>query len=177
MARPVLPFPLKMRSIPHPPTPGLQHALARWWRRLVLCVVACCVGAQGMALSAERVLGGRHFHLAATPAVVRHTGDLDGHRYAPEIFDAASPSAIEHLDLQQHEHDVGLPGVVQVADDGHVSSHNSHATLIRSVHDLDLLIPALALPLATESAPGWAMACSHRFDSHVSPPLERPPQA
>lgn len=166
-----------MLSIPDPSMTGLRHALARWWRRLVLCAVACCVGVQGMALSAERVLGGRHFHLTTMHTAVRHTGDLDGHRYAPEIFDAASPSAIEHLDLQQHDHEVGLPGVVQVADDGHVLSHNPHATLIRSVHDLHLLVPSLDVPLFVESVPGWSVARARGFDSHVSPPLERPPQA
>ena len=155
---------------------GLRPGFAAWWRRLALCVVAACVGVQGVALSAERVLGGRHFHVASVHAVARHVSDLDGHRYAPEVFDLASDPALDHADLQQHGHDANLPGVMHVADDGGVSSQNSHATLVRSVHDLDLLIPAFELPPAGEAAGGWAATRSRGFESHVSPPLERPPQ-
>jgi len=139
-------------------------------------LVACCVGVQGVALSAERVLGGRHVHLTSAHVAARHVSDLDGHRYAPEIFDRSNDPALEHSDIQQHDHDVGLPGVIHVADDGGASSQNPHAALIRSVHDLDLLIPSFELPLDDESAQGWAASRSSRFDSHVSPPLERPPQ-
>lgn len=158
---------------------GLQRPLPKlaiWGRRVALYIVACCLAVQGMALSAERVLGGRHFHLAAPHAAVRHTGDLDGHRYAPEIVAAASSMAHEHLDLQHHDHDIGLAGVVHLADDGNASSQNPYTTLIRSVHDLHLLIPAVKLPLAAEHAPIWTLDRAGRFDSHVSPPLERPPQ-
>lgn len=155
---------------------GLRPGFAAWWRRLALCVVAACVGVQGVALSAERVLGGRHFHVASVHAVARHVSDLDGHRYAPEVFDLASDPALDHADLQQHGHDANLPGVMHVADDGGVSSQNSHATLVRSVHDLALLIPAFELPPAGEAAGGWAATRSRGFESHVSPPLERPPQ-
>lgn len=103
-------------------------------------------------------------------------GDLDGHRYAPEIFDPASDTGSEHSDLQQHEHEFGMSGVIHVDDDDSASSQNPHSTLIRSVHDLDLLIPLFDLTLDEDSAQGWAVARSSRFDSHVSPPLERPPQ-
>jgi len=142
----------------------------------VLCIVACCVGVQGVALSAERVLGGRHFHLASAHAATRHVSDLDGHRYTPDIFDPSNDLGLEHSDLQQHDHEFGTPGVIHVADDGDASSQNSHASLIRNVHDLDLLIPSFDLPTDDGSAQGWAAARSSRFDSHVSPPLERPPQ-
>lgn len=152
--------------------------MAAWWRRLALCAIAWCLGVQGMALSAERVLGGRHFHVHVTSvhAAVRHTSDLDGHRYAPEIFDADSASALEHSDLQQHEHDIGLSGVIHVADDGNASSQNPHTTWVRSVHDLDLLIPCFDLAVVDEQGSRWAVACDRGFDSQVSPPLERPPQ-
>ena len=165
-----------MLSNPWTRASGLRPALAAWWRRLALCVVACCVGVQGVALSAERALASRHFHLASAHAAARHVGDLDGHRYAPEIFDPANDPPLEHAELQQHDHDVGLPGVIHVADDGSVASQNPHATLIRSAHDLDLLIPSFELLPDDEAAQRWASTRSSRFDSHISPPLERPPQ-
>ena len=138
--------------------------------------MACCVGVQGVALSAERALGGRHFHVASLHAAAKHVSDLDGHRYAPEIFDPANDPALEHAELQQHDHDAGLPGVIHVADDGGAASQNPHATLIRSVHDLDLLIPSSDFLPADEAAQGWAATRESRYHSHVSPPLERPPQ-
>lgn len=153
-----------------------RPALAAWCRQLVLCVIACCVGVQGVALSAEQVLGGRHFHLASAHPAVRHVSDLDGHRYVPEIFAPASEAAPDHSDLQQHDHTLGLPGVVHMADDSGASSQNPQATLIRSVHDLHLLVPSFDLSPHDEASQGWAVTPSRRFDSHVSPPLERPPQ-
>ncbi len=159
------------------PATGLRLGLAAWWRRLALCVVAGCLGVQGVALSAERALGGRHFHVASVHAAARYVSDLDGHRYAPELLNPASDPVLDHSDLQQHDHDAGMTGgVVHVADDGSASSQNPHATLIRSIHDLDLLIPAFELLPGDEAAMGWAATRSSGFDSHVSPPLERPPQ-
>lgn len=155
---------------------GFRPALAAWCRRLALCVVACCVGVQGVALSAERVLGGRHVHLASAHTANPHVSDLDGHRYAPELFDRSNNLVLEHTEVQQHDHDVGLPGVMHVADDGGASSQNPHATLIRNVHDLDLLVPAFELMPGDEATKRWTATRSSRFDSHVSPPLERPPQ-
>ena len=156
--------------------PGLRPGLAAWWRRSALCVVAACVGMQGVALSAERALGGRHFHASPVHAAERHVSDLDGHRYAPEIFNPASDPALDHSDLQQHDHDASMPGVMHVADEGSASSQSPHATLVRSVHDLALLIPAFEWPPADEAALGWAATRASGFESHVSPPLERPPQ-
>jgi hypothetical protein len=127
-------------------------------------------------MSAEKVLGGRHFHLASAHLAVRHVSDLDGHRYVPEIFDPASDMAVSHADLQQHDHAFALPGVVHIADDSDASTQNPPATLIRSVHDLHLLVPSFGLSPDDEAARGWAAALARRFDSHVSPPLERPPQ-
>jgi hypothetical protein len=114
--------------------------------------------------------------LISAHAPARHVSDLDGHHYAPEIYDPANDVAVEHGDVQQHDHDVGMPGVIHVDDDGGASSQNPHATLIRSVHDLDLLIPAIDLPPGDEAGQRWAVTRPGRFDSHVSPPLERPPQ-
>lgn len=134
------------------------------------------MGVQGVALSAERILGGRHVHLMSAHAAARHVSDLDGHHYAPEIFDPSSNPVLEHAEVQEHDHDVGMLGVIHVADDGGASSQNPHATLIRSVHDLDLLVPAFEFMPGDEAAQRWTATRSSRFDSHVSPPLERPPQ-
>ena len=127
-------------------------------------------------MSADRALGGRHIHLASARTAASHVVDLDGHRYAPEIFDRFTDPIAGHADVQQHEHDVGMPGVMQVADEGAAASQNSHATLVRSVHDLDLLVPCFELPPGDGFAQRWAVTRAGRFDSHVSPLLERPPQ-
>ena len=106
-----------------------------------------------MALSADRVLGSRHLHLTAMHAPHQRVGDLDGHRYAPAIFDPSAVQAVEHTDLQRHEHEAGLAGVIHWIDDDSTSSPYSQATLVRSVHDLDLLIPQMAIPSAVSTAP------------------------
>ncbi len=165
-----------MLPIPRTRATALRPALAAWWWRLALCVVACCVGVQGVALSAERVLGGRHVHLPSTHALAQHVSDLDGHRYAPEIFVSSNDPALEHSDVHQHGHDAGVSGVVHIGDDGGAATPNPHATLIRSVHDLDPLIPSLGIVPDDERAQGWAVTQTNRFDSHISPLLERPPQ-
>ena len=144
-------------------------------------MVASCVGVQGVALSADRVLGSRHVHVADVHAPARFVGDLDGHRYAPEIADAADLNAFDHTtfhhpELQQHDHDVDLPGVIRVADDAGTLLQKQPASLIRSVHDLDPLIPTLELPPTGQIASARSAGLRSGHDSHVNPPLERPPQ-
>ncbi|MEI7465534.1 MAG: hypothetical protein WCJ87_09315 [Burkholderiales bacterium] len=102
--------------------------------------------------------------------------DLDGHHDGAEISDLPADALPDHSDLEHHEHEPGRPGVVHVAEDGDASSQTPHATLIRSAHQLDLLIPSFDLPPDDASARGWACALSCRFDSHVGPALERPPR-
>lgn len=164
--------------LPTIPSPAMnsRHTLAVWWRRLVLCAVACCVSAQGLALSAERALGGRHFHLMATHGEAPYASDLDGHRYAPEILEPSDDQAVEHMEPQTHDHEVGLPGVIHVADDGEVASPHPHATLVRSVHDLDLLIPLLATAPGEGAVPTDLSPRPGHFQSHIGSPLERPPR-
>lgn len=152
------------------------HRLTTGCRLCVLWVVACCVGVQGMALSADRVLGSRHLHLAAVQPASQRTTDLDGHRYAPEIFDPSVDTTLAHAELQRHDHVPWLAGVIHWLDDDSVSSNHPHATLVRSVHDLDLLMPRLVLPTDDDATSEWAMAASDRFDSHISSPIERPPR-
>ena len=170
-----------MLPVAQTPATAWRPALAAWCRRLVLCVVASCVGVQGVALSADRVLGSRHVHVADVQAPAHPVGDLDGHRYAPEIADASDRTARDgtvphHQEVQQHDHDVDLPGVIRVADDGGTSSQKSPASLVRSVHDLDPLIPTLDLPPTGQAASTRSTPPPRGHDSHVSPPLERPPQ-
>ena len=135
------------------------------------------MGAQGLALSVERVLGGHHFHLASAEPQPRSVSDLDGHRYLPEIFDPTSDPVLNHLDPQEHEHEFGQPGVIHVADSGSVSSSHPHATLIRSAHDLGWPMVAFEIQAIEPWSQDWADARASPFNSHITPPLERPPQA
>ena len=135
------------------------------------------MGAQGLALSVERVLGDRHFHLASAEPQPRSVSDLDGHRYLPEIFDPTSDAVLNHLDPQEHEHEFGQPGVIHVADSGGVSSSHPHATLIRSAHDLGWPMVAFEIPASEPWPQDRADARASPFNSHITPPLERPPQA
>ena len=165
-----------MLSVAPAPTTACWPALAAWCRRLVLCVLASCVGVQGLALSADRVLGSRHFHVTAMQAPAPVVSDLDGHRYAPEINDAFNRTASDHSGVQQHDHDVAMPGVIRVAEDTDTSPQQPHAKLIRSVHDLDPLIPRLDFPPPRQLTSIRSATALHGHASHVSSPLERPPQ-
>lgn len=152
----------------------------RWLRHLVLSFVALCVGAQGVALSAERALGRAHYHQADVVALDRvqqgHRGDLDGHRYAPQIeVSAGHPD--DHSTVAHHDHDAAAPGVIEVAQDSGASTLNPHSTLVRSIHDIDLLVPLFQSPADDGTAQGWTWARHRPLASHVSHPLERPPRA
>ncbi len=146
-------------------------ACARWLRRVVLCLVAGCLGLQGVALSADRALGGTHFHLPVTHSDAKRPDALDGHRYALEI---ALPT--DHQGLQQHEHEAGLSGVVYVADDDSASTLNPHTTLPRSIHDLDVLMRSFGSASDGDAVRPRAGVRQRLFASQISPPLERPPQ-
>lgn len=147
-----------------------MRRLQQW----LLAFIALCVMAQSVALSAERTVGRAHFHrspLAAIDHVNPSHAGLDGHRYVPQMQQDVGHSTVEH-----HQHDGSVPGVVDVAQDHGASSLNPHATLTRSIHDLDVLVPSLELAADSGTFLGWATAPPRPFGSHVDGPLERPPR-
>lgn len=142
----------------------------------MLCVVTCCVGAQGVVLSVERTLSGRHFHLVSVHPQTSPASDLDGHRYPPEIFDPSSDSALNHREILEHDHGLGTHGVINLTDGSGASSPNPHASLIRSACDLGCPVAVFEFSTHEPWKQAWADNGDHPFDSHVTPPLERPPQ-
>ena len=167
------------------------------WLRLVLCVLSCCIGLQTVAVAAHRAQGRAHFHigkakrapvLAEAPvlhdsphghaiepgpaALFRHKSSLhDDHSAGP----TTAPHHT-HTGLAHHDHDDDDASVVHVAQDERHSGSGAQAALSTVVHDLDGLLPA-CVPLSRQLLPDrWPPFASTAITSHVTQPLERPPQ-
>jgi len=173
-----LPAPTPFRA----PTPS---AAAAWVRALIWLLVLGVV-AQSSALSAQRVLGRAHHHVAVEQGVDehedhRHDHDRDhvdhrdhdhddhhhhhdhGHRYGNGLSD-------------DHDHPRGDATVVYVqqADHGHAPSHGPSSS--RTVVDLDGLMPYPATWPDRGRIDGWSLAEPVPLASHLTTPLERPPR-
>ncbi len=186
-----------------PHRPDRQRSRAATWlagvllRRCVLSLVALCVVFQGVMLTAERTLGRAHVHFDVASLVQQplaeldggadlhagHLGDLDGHRYIPEIATDMAADATEpvhdhhHASPARHDHDAAVESVAYLAEDDGASSLNPNAGSSQGIRDLYGMVPAFDVPVAAARAVGWAGAGSRRFESQITPPLERPPRA
>lgn len=185
-------YPPRVRPVPAGPGPVVRCAL---------CVLAFCLGLQGVALSAQRALGQAHYHLSAArsmnQAMTGHENgnaahDEQGHRHSGRGIDEPAhgpdvghdPEAApergqvhSHAGLAHHDHAAAVDDVVYVADDDHASSPGTVATATRSVHDLDGMMPRLESLADSGSLDHRPDTGPSQFRSHVTHPLERPPRA
>lgn len=175
-----------------------EQAETSVWLRLMLCALCCCIGLQAIALAAHHAQGRTHFHiervkpgLALTevpalhdtphrhPAVVDH-GALFRHKSSlrpDHVAETAPAPHRSHIGLADHAHDAADASVVYVAQDDRLPGFGAQAALSPIVHDLDSLLPA-CVPLPPQpSTDRWPPFASAAIVSHVTQPLERPPQA
>ena len=151
------------------------------------CVLALCLSMQAVALSAQRVLGHVHHHRSAGQAAspepsrreVAATRMLFVHAYEltkREVRAQAGPGH-HHAGLARHEHETGDTTAVYVDEDHGLPATTHGLAPARTLHDLDGLVPGLALPPAARAPYRWLAMAPALIRSHVTPPLERPPQA
>ena len=163
--------------------------------RYVLCMLAFCVGLQGLALSAQRAVGRSHHHLGAERAaglasigkavagpasLFVHSYDVAqekvrDHDHPPDRAQPAS-KAHGHAGLDHHEHDAGDATVVYAEEDHGIASPAQVPAPTRGVHDLDGLMPRPDAPRDTGVPDCWLAVSVPVIRSHITPPLERPPQ-
>ena len=163
--------------------------------RYLLCLIAFCIGLQGMALSAQRAAGRAHHHLGAELAAglasigkaVAGPKSLFVHSYdvAREQLrdhdhptDSAQPAskAHGHAGLAHHEHDAGDATVVYIEEDHGIAAPAQVPAPTRGGHDLDGLMRAPDAARDNGTLDLWLAAAAPMIRSHVTPPLERPPQ-
>lgn len=183
----------------HPPSRPLPHGsatpIAGPALRYMLCLIAFCIGLQGIALSAQRAAGRALHHLGAelaaglasigkaagVPAsLFVHSYDLArktlrDHDHPPDRAQPAS-KAHGHARLAQHEHDAGDATVVYAEEDHGTASPVQVPAPTRGVHDLDGLTPRPETARDTGVPDRWWAFAAPIIRSHITPALERPPQ-
>lgn len=179
-------------------SPRSALAATSVWLRLMLCALSCCIGLQAVAVAAHHAQGQAHFHIDRLAAGLvlsevtvlhdtPHTHPVKGgpvalfrHKSNPVHEHSASPAPKpqhSHIGLAHHDHDDDEASVVYVAQDDRLSGSGAQAALSPGVHDLDNLLPARA-PLPPQLLPDrWQPFAIAAITSHVTQPLERPPQA
>jgi hypothetical protein len=170
--------------------------------RVLMCLLALCVGLQGLALSSMRALGRSHYHLAPSATIW-----VGAAAYAPpswnlldwaktqqppvsnavfvhqgaraialaDAVDASHQHA--HATRAHHAHDAHDKSAVWVAEDDGTSAQKQAEAPSRALHDLDAL-PVQVVPASNTPRPeGWAHLLVVATPSHVTAPLKRPPKA
>lgn len=196
--------PASMPTLSRPPRnldARAQAGIAAWVHA-VLCMLAVCVGLQAVTVSANRAAGRAHRHAAQVEVTVLVANNHAGkHEAEPDPFEAhrsflfrhrssgpkqdrhdqeVGPSQRldhHHSGLAHHDHDEADASVVYVTQHDGFSSASASSALSPVVLDLDgLLPPAMLLPLQREPD-RWPPLVTTASASHVTLPLERPPQA
>jgi hypothetical protein len=167
--------------------------------RLVMCLLALCVGLQGMALSSMRVMGRSHYHLvpsstptlepmqttAAAQTVLDWLKTLQPQAphavfvHQRTVTDAGPDQAHQHAHATRahHAHDANDSSAVWVADDDGSALQNPATVPSRALHDLDALPAHPALAAQTTRPEAWAALDAVHVQSHITAPLKRPPKA
>jgi hypothetical protein len=168
--------------------------------RLVMCLLALCVGLQGMALSSMRALGRSHYHLAPSTSAP-DWGRMQRAPAMQAVLDwvktlqppvpnalfvhqrASADTALDpghqhaHATRAHHAHDAHDRSAVWVADDDGSALQNQATLPSRALHDLDAL-PAHPVLAAQATRPeAWAALDAVHVQSHITAPLKRPPKA
>ena len=163
--------------------------------RYVLCMLAFCIGLQGLALSAQRAGGRAHHHLGADLAeglasigkAVAGPASLFVHSYdvaREKLRDHDHPidpaqqvsKGHGHAGPALHEHDAADATVVYAEDDPGIASPAQVPAPTRGMHDLDGLMSRPDAPRDTGVPDRWLAVAAPVIRSHITPPLERPPQ-
>ena len=163
--------------------------------RYVLCMLAFCIGLQGLALSAQRAGGRAHHHLGADLAeglasigkAVAGPAALFVHSYdvaREKLRDHDHPidpaqqvsKGHGHAGPALHEHDAGDATVVYAEDDPGTAAPAQVPAPKRAVLDLDGLTRKPDAAPDPGRADRWLAVAAPVFRSHITPPLERPPQ-
>lgn len=148
--------------------------------RLGMLLLVCCVGLQGIAVSAQRAGGRLHHHIP----VAQHAGHGDGHgashQHAHDFDhqddDHDHDHGHDHPDLADHGHELGDRSVVHVVDGDQDTSPSQPAPPLRA-HDLDGLLIRVAVVPDPGGRDRWPREAALVIRSFVSSPLERPPSA
>lgn len=176
-----------MRRDPSYPPQPFRPCEAVLILRCILCLLAACVGLQGLSISAQRIHGQEHYHVGASVSGHAHHEaphahgdddgpDDDGHD-DHDLHHAAAGHAHGHDYPAHHDHAAGEEGVVYVAH-GDTSPSPGHLPAVtRTGADLDGVI-AYVHPVA-ERAGGrrWPPTGASVFRSQSHLPPERPPRA
>lgn len=141
---------------------------------------------QGFALSIQQTGGRLHLHqntdprfslVVTAPAPTAATA-LFVHAYrTPAQQTRNADPQHDHQGLARHEHPATDASVVVVEEDERLSLPNPAGAPMRGVHELDGLLPRWAA-LEQADRPGhWRTAAAQLIRSHITPVLDRPPQA
>ncbi len=174
--------------------------------RLLMCLLALCVGLQGMALTAMRAQGRSHYHattsqiagavstaeirpLQALTVLLKNLVPDPGQAifvHRREALRATAGTQFQtsvldhphaHAVRASHGHDAHDRTAVWVGEDDGKTVQNQTDAPSRALHDLDGLSTQSPAPADTSRSKAWAVAPNALVTSLLTPPPKRPPRA